>query len=80
MLLVRSIAVYGAVALACLTCGAATAAGVRSGTLSVTVQVVNSVPTVRLVDAQEKVVTNADAAAAVQTTTENSVVYLVLEY
>jgi hypothetical protein len=80
MLLVRSIAVYVAVALACLTCGAATAAGVRSGTLSVTAHVVNSVPTVRLVDAHGKVMTHTDVTAAVQTRTENSVVYLVLEY
>ena len=80
MPLVRSIAVYTAVACASLTCGAAAAAGAKPGTLAVTVHVVNSVPTIRLVDAQGNVVTRADMAAAVNTKTQNSVVYLVVEY
>jgi hypothetical protein len=78
--LLRSTAVCAALAAASLTCGGATAAGARSGTLSVTVQVVNSAPTVRLVDAQGKSVKHAEAAAAVNTKTEKSVLYLVVEY
>jgi hypothetical protein len=41
---------------------------------------VKSAPIVRLVDAQGKVVTHAEVATAVNTKTENSVVYLVVEY
>jgi hypothetical protein len=78
--LVRSIAIYAALAFMSLTCGPAAAGGMRSGTLAVTVHVVNSMPAVRLIDAHGNVVTQADMAAAVKTKTENSVVYLVVEY
>ena len=81
MPLVRSItALYALLAFVLLTCGVAAAAGTRSSTLAVTVQVVNSTPLVRFIDAQGKVMTHADVAARANTKTENSVVYLVLEY